>query len=155
MSTVSTMFAHAISCQKVRITFLTQCADQCDVNHILENRFGLSPNPFFSIRIFKKYRIFHSSLLFYLQALILLLCKAKPTDVIYTRNSTFLPYLSVIKTFTGASTFFEAHGYHGNSESTILYLENLNACFSTQIFRYRPLNFLISSLSVYLFWHQM
>lgn len=117
MSTVSTIFSHAISCQKINITFITQCSEQCNTNHVLENRFGLLPTPFFSMRIFKKKTLLRSSTLFYLKAAIYLLNKAGPSDIIYTRNSTFLPYLYIIKLFTRARAFFEAHGYHGNLEA--------------------------------------
>lgn len=95
MSTVSTIFTHAISCQKINITFVTQCSEQCDTNHVLKNRFGLLPTPFFSMCIFRKKPLLRSSTLFYLKAAIYLLFKAEPTDIIYTRNSTFLPYLYI------------------------------------------------------------
>jgi len=114
MSTVSTLFTHAISRQGIKTTFITQCTKQCDVNHELENRFGLFPNPFFSMRIFRKKSFLHIATLFYLKAVIYLLHNAGPGDIIYTRNSTFLPYLYFVKIFTRAKVFFEAHGYHGN-----------------------------------------
>lgn len=117
MSTVSTIFTHAISCQQINITFVTQCSEQCDTNHVLKNRFGLLPTPFFSMCIFRKKPLLRSSTLFYLKAAIYLLFKAEPTDIIYTRNSTFLPYLYIIKLFTRARAFFEAHGYHGNPDT--------------------------------------
>jgi glycosyltransferase involved in cell wall biosynthesis len=117
MSTVSTLFTHAISRQKIKITFITQCSEQCDVNHELENRFGLLPNSFLTVQIFRKKSFLPSATLFYLEALIYLIRKAGPTDIIYTRNSTFLPYLYIVKLFTKARAFFEAHGYHGNPEA--------------------------------------
>lgn len=117
MSTVSTIFTHAISCRKIKITFITQCSEQCNVNHELENRFGLLPNPFFSMHLFRKKSFLPSATLFYLGAANYLLRKAGPADIIYTRNSTFLPYLYIVKLFTRARAFFEAHGYHGNPEA--------------------------------------
>lgn len=69
------------------------------------------------MRIFRKKPLLHSSTLFYLKAAIYLFFTAGPTDIIYTRNSTFLPYLYIVKLFTRARAFFEAHGYHGNPET--------------------------------------
>lgn len=118
MSTVSTMFTHAISCQNVKITYITQCSEPCNADKELTMRFGLTPNSFFSMHIFKKNKsIIHSSIMFYLKATLYLLRNAQSTDIVYTRNSTFIPYLFALKKLTRARVFLEAHGYHGNSES--------------------------------------
>lgn len=114
MSTVSTMFTHAISCQNLKTTFITQ-SDQCDIDETLKKRFGIVPNSNYSVRIFKKIKIIRTSTLFYLRAFHYLLFRARSGDIIYTRNSTFLPYLFFLKKLTRAKVYFEAHGYHGNS----------------------------------------
>lgn len=122
MSTVSTMFTHAISSQTIKTVYITQ-SDRCKqsdttaINDLLNKRYGIIPDSNYSVHLFRKIKVIKSSTLFYLRALKYILLNARPGDIIYTRNSTFLPYSYVAKILTKSKTYFEAHGYHGNQNT--------------------------------------
>ncbi|NLD91933.1 MAG: glycosyltransferase family 4 protein [Fibrobacter sp.] len=123
MSTVSTMFTHAISRQNIKTVYITQ-SEKCEqsaattANDLLNKRYGIVPDSNYSIHLFRKFTLIRSSTLFYLRALKYILLNARPGDIIYTRNSTFLPYLYVAKILKKSKIYFEAHGYHGSQNTS-------------------------------------
>ncbi|NTV45402.1 MAG: glycosyltransferase [Chlorobiales bacterium] len=116
MATVSTMSTYALSEHGCNTTLIIEGDPRVDSNTILKEKFGLAPLPNYRVQLFRR-RLFgkiKSSHAFYWRAVrhIIQSPKSQKT-IIISRNTTFLPYLFLLKKLFGYEVFFEAHGYHG------------------------------------------
>jgi len=113
---VSTMSTYYLAQTGFKTTLITSGDPQYDVNRELRESFSLTPLPEYGIKLFKKFRILRKkklTLVFYLQTLFYIMRKRSTKPVIISRNTTFLPYLWLLKMLTGGIAVFETHGYHG------------------------------------------
>ena len=113
---VSTMSTYYLAQTGFKTTLITSGDPQYDVNRELRDSFSITPLPEYRIRLFKKFRILRKKRLthvFYLEALLYIMRKHSTKPVIISRNTTFLPYLWLLKMLTGGIAIFETHGYHG------------------------------------------
>lgn len=116
MATVSTMSTYALAEQGCNTTLIIEGDPKAKADKILKEKFGLTPRPNYHVQLFRR-RVFgklKSSHVFYWRAVwhIINSPKSRKTLII-SRNTTFLPYLVLLKMLFGYEVFFEAHGYHG------------------------------------------
>jgi glycosyltransferase involved in cell wall biosynthesis len=116
MATVSTMSTYASAQQGYQSTLIIQGDPQIDTNKILKDKFGLMPIPNYSIHLIKRniLRYLKVTWIFYIRACLIILSDKKDAQkIVISRNTTFLPYLKILR-FFGCKTYFESHSYHGD-----------------------------------------
>ena len=116
MATVSTMSTYALAQQGYQSTLIIQGDPQTDTNKILKEKFGLMPIANYATLLIKRniLRFLKVTWIFYIRAcLIILSDKKHGKKIVISRNTTFLPYLKILK-FLGCKTYFESHSYHGD-----------------------------------------
>ena len=113
---VSTMSTYYIAQTGYKTTLITSGDPRHDIDRELRESFSLTPLPEYTIKLFKKFRILRKkklTLIFYLKTLFYILRIRSTRPVIISRNTTFLPYLWLLKMLTKGIAVFETHGYHG------------------------------------------
>ncbi len=117
MSAVSTFFTHALAEQGHDTTLIIRGDSAADVDAILQNTFGLEPVSNYEVRLFSRFEsaFVKTSANFYLNAARYISSHSQKNcrTVVVTRNTTFLPYLVLLRKLRNVVGIFEAHGYHG------------------------------------------
>ena len=114
MTTISTFSTYALSELVYQTTLIVSGNEQIEYESILKNYYGLTPKNNYQVKIIKRpnLKIFNSSILFYIKATKFILKNKTNKTIVITRNTTYLPYLVLLR-FFGIITLFESHGYHG------------------------------------------
>jgi glycosyltransferase involved in cell wall biosynthesis len=115
MAAVSVFSTYSLASRGVRTTLIIEGNTRKNLDTVLKERFGCVPLPAFSIKVYSRYVLsLRVTTIFYLRASLFILghrMRGKHCAVI-SRNTTFLPYLMLLRLF-GCAVFFETHAYHG------------------------------------------
>jgi glycosyltransferase involved in cell wall biosynthesis len=119
MSIVSTFFTHALAELGHDTTLIIRGEPAADVHAILKKRFSLEHLRNYEVKLFSRSEspLIKTSSDFYWKALRHIISHRQNNQktIVISRNTTFLPYLALLKKRYGVKTIFEAHGYHGRA----------------------------------------
>jgi len=118
MGTISTFSTYAIAELGYPTTLIIRGNSDIPVAATLQDEFGLKPNDNYRIVLFQRFesKYFKTTSNFYFQAFRYIVSKKRNNlqTVVISRNTTFLPYLLMLRKLHNVITIFETHGYHGN-----------------------------------------
>ena len=119
MASVSTMLLYAIAQAGVNSTLIAAGDPKIECNSHLQARFGLAPHKMFCVKLARRtlFADVTCTPLFYLRAcrFILRSRRRREMTIVISRNTTFLPWLLLLKLFFGCRVLFESHAFHGNA----------------------------------------
>ncbi|MBN2036551.1 MAG: glycosyltransferase [Chitinispirillaceae bacterium] len=116
MASVSIFATYSLASLGIPTTLIIEGDSGLDPKTVLQERFGFSMLPHYTVRICSRYVFkIRMTTLFYLRACLYILRSRKRGErsVVVTRNTTFLPYLVFLR-LLGCLVFFETHAYHGS-----------------------------------------
>ena len=117
MVSVSTMAMYALAKTGIKTTLIAEGNPRTDCKRILREHFGLEPDSNFRVRLFKRtfFNTIKCTPKFYLRACATILHHRRRNlkTIVISRNTTFLPWLAVLKWLFGCTVLFESHTYHG------------------------------------------
>ncbi len=107
MATVSTLSTYNLAAIGQPTTLIIEGQPSRDPDTVLQETFGLTP-PKKGKK--KSTGAFYKKAFRYISQ-----HKTAGKKVVVTRNTTFLPYLMMLKAMHGSTVLFESHGYHGQA----------------------------------------
>ncbi|MFP4460536.1 MAG: glycosyltransferase family 4 protein [Candidatus Zixiibacteriota bacterium] len=119
MATVSTMSTYKLAELGARTHLIIEGDSNLDADEILEDNFNLKSLENYTVKLINRYIAgrFKMTHKFYLKAVDYILKNRNRNgkNIVMSRNTTFLPYLSIFERLYNFTTLYEAHGYHGKA----------------------------------------